>query len=225
MVEGPQRRLYELYVVILVASVLISNVIAQKLFVFGPTSFTAGIILFPIAYIASDVLTEVYGFRLARRAIWLGFLALVMLVIFSLAAIHLPPSPVWPNQSAFEITLAQVPRTVAASILAYLAGEFANAITLSWMKVRSGGRNLYGRVIGSTVVGQGIDTIVFALVAFVGIFPLGVIVQIAAFGYAFKVLYEIVVSPLTYRVITLTKRIEGIDVFDEGVSYNPLPGK
>lgn len=223
MTQASQSYRYlDLFVGLFVATLIISNILAQKLAAFGPYSLTAGIILFPVAYILGDILTEVYGYRIARRVIWIGFAGSALFSLMAYIAVMLPPAPQWPFQEQFATTLQQVPRIVLASLLAYLAGEFANSFVLSRMKIAMKGERLWARTIGSTVVGQGVDTAIFAVVAFYGIVPFGVIIQIAIAGYIFKVVYEVLATPVTYAVVNRVKKAEGVDTFDHGVDYNPF---
>ena len=205
-----------------VAVLLISNVAAQKLFAFGPFTFTAGIILFPVAYIFGDVLTEVYGYARARQVIWIGFAANLLLVVTIWIAIQLPPAEGWPLQEQFAAVLGLVPRIVLASVVAYWAGEFANSYVMAKMKVHMQGKRLYQRTIGSTIVGQGVDTALFVIIAFAGVIPANVLVAAGISGYVFKVLYEAVITPVTYLVVGFLKRAEGVDVYDQETDFQPF---
>ena len=205
-----------------VAILLISNIAAQKLFAFGPFTFTAGIVVFPVAYIFGDILTEVYGYALSRRVIWTGFFCNLFLVIVMWIAIELPPAPGWPFQEQFETVLGLVPRVVAASIIAYWAGEFSNSYVLAKMKVWTAGCHLWMRTIGSTIVGQAVDTVLFITVAFGGILPVDVLVKAAVSGHLFKVLYEAVITPVTYIVVRFLKQAENTDFYDRTTNFNPF---
>lgn len=205
-----------------VATLLISNIAAQKLFAFGPFTFTAGIIVFPISYIFGDILTEVYGYARSRQIIWTGLIANVFLAGTLWIAIELPPADGWPFQEQFATTLGLVPRIVVASIIGYWAGEFSNSYALAKIKVWMQGKQLWVRTIGSTVVGQGVDTILFTTIAFAGIFPTSLLITTILSGYIFKVLYEALITPVTYAVVGYLKRVEGIDVYDRDTNFNPF---
>ena len=212
----------DLFSVLFVSVLIVSMIMAQKLFVFLGVTFTTAIIVFPVSYILGDVLTEVYGYGRARRVIWLGFLANVIMVIFLEFSVALPPAPNWVHQGAFETILQQVPRTVAASLLAYLCGEFVNSFVLAKMKIWTSGRYLWTRTIGSTIVGQGADTVVFVVVAFWGYMPPSVIWEIIWSAYIFKVLYEAAATPITYMVVNWVKRKEGVDAYDTDTNFTPF---
>jgi queuosine precursor transporter len=201
---------------------IVSNVIAGKLIsVFGLV-LPSAVILFPITYILGDVFTEVYGFRKTRLVIWVGFAANILMSLVFLAAIALPAPGFFKDGNAYATVLGTTPRMVLASLIAYWAGEFANSITLSLLKKATGGKHLWTRTIASTVVGQGFDTILFIAIGFFGNVPLPVLVQMMIAQYLFKVGYEVVLTPVTYRVVGAIKRQEGIDTFDTGVAYNPF---
>lgn len=205
-----------------VAVLLISNVASTKIVALGPFSFDGGTLLFPLSYIFGDILTEVYGYRRSRRVIWTGLAAnLLMAGVFALVA-FLPSDPDWPFQSAFESILLATPRIVMASIVAYFAGEFANSYVMSKMKIASQGQQLWKRTIGSTIIGQMLDTAIFIILAFWGSFHSGLIAKLIISNYLLKVGIEICSTPATYRVVAFLKRHEGIDVFDHGVNYNPF---
>jgi len=181
----------------------------------------AAIIIFPLSYIIGDILTEVYGYRLARRVIWLGFLCnLFMVFAFWLGG--LLPSIRPDVQEAYPVIFGYAWRVLLASFLAYLMGEFSNSIVLAKMKIKTNGRYLWGRTIGSTVVGQGLDSAVFILVAFTGQFAWADIGGMIITHWLFKTTYEVVATPLTYKVINYLKRKEGIDVYDKDINFNPL---
>jgi uncharacterized integral membrane protein (TIGR00697 family) len=214
---------YFLYIAILfVAVLMISNTVAVKLIQIGPFIFSGGIFIFPISYIFGDILTEVYGYKASRKIIWSGFAALV-LMSFCYFLVKLLPSPVfWQNQHAYEVILGAVPRIVLGSIVAYFAGEFSNSYVLSKMKVWMNGKHLWMRTIGSTIVGEGIDTVLFATIAFAGTIPFAGLAMLILSGYVAKVAYEVVLTPVTYLIVNKLKRAEGIDVYDRGITYNPF---
>lgn len=205
-----------------VASLLISNIAAQKLIPVGPFIFSGGILLFPVTYIFGDILTEVYGFARARQAIWAGFAANAFMALVLWIVVKLPAAPGWNLQEEFTAALSLVPRIVAASLCAYWIGEFTNSFVLAKLKVATGGRMLWLRTIGSTVFGQAIDTVVFVAIAFGGILPTGVLITAMWSGYLFKVAYEVVATPLTYVIVGALKRREGIDVFDRDTNFTPF---
>jgi len=205
-----------------VSTLILSNIVSVKLVQLGPWLMPAGVIVFPLSYIFGDVLTEVYGFHRARLVIWMGFACNLALVGFIAATIALPPAPIWPHQDAYATILGFAPRLLLASFLAYLIGEFANAYVLARLKVITRGRWLWLRTIGSTLVGQGLDSAVFIAVAFVGIMSGPALVAAALTQWVTKSLYEIVATPLTYVVVGYLKRREGIDTFDENVNFNPF---
>ena len=208
--------------VIFVAVLLISNVAAQKLIPVGPFIFTAGVFLFPISYIFGDILTEIYGYKKAKQIIWLGFGASAFMAIFLYVVILLPPAPGWELQEEFSASLSQVPRIVIASLIAYWSGEFSNSLIMSKLKIRTKGKHLWIRTIGSTIVGQGADTIIFVIIAFWGIVPVNILITTIWSGYLFKVIYETLATPFTYMIVNWLKKKEGIDTFDKGVNYNPF---
>lgn len=205
-----------------VAVLLISNVASTKIVALGPLSFDGGTLLFPLSYIFGDILTEVYGYRRSRRVIWTGLAAnLLMAGVFALIA-YLPSDPSWTLQSAFVSILLSTPRIVLASIVAYFVGEFANSYVLSRMKIAFQGKQLWKRTIGSTIIGEMLDTSIFIVLAFWGVFPADLIVKLIFSNYLLKVGIEVLSTPVTYRVVSFLKRREGVDVFDNGVDYNPF---
>lgn len=214
---------YFLYIAIaFVAILMVSNTTGGKLIGIGPFVFAGAIFIFPLSYIFGDVLTEVYGYRATRKIIWSAFVAIIFMSLSYLFIIALPPASFWSGQEALASTLGLAPRIALASILAFFTGEFCNSYVLSRMKVLMNGKSLWMRTIGSTVVGEGIDTVVFVTVAFYGTIPLAVLVTTIWSGYLFKVLYEVIATPITYFVVGWLKRAEGIDVYDNGISYNPF---
>lgn len=215
-------RLLDLFAAIFISVLLVSMIMAQKIFMVWGVPFTTAIIVFPVSYIIGDVLTEVYGYGATRRIIWMGFLACVLMVVFLEIAVALPPAPGWPHQGAFEVVIHNVPRTVTASLFAYLCGEFANSFLMAKMKVWTKGRYLWTRTIGSTVVGQGVDTSVFVLIAFWGTMPAPVLLSVIVSAYFFKVAYEILATPVTYLVVRTVKRVEHTDVFDTNTNFTPF---
>jgi len=208
--------------IIFVAVLMISNTVAVKIFQFGPFFFPGAIIIFPISYIFGDILTEVYGYHASRRIIWAGFISMIMMSFFYWLVQILPAAPFWPNQGAYEAILGVVPRIVLGSMAGYFAGEFTNSFVLSKMKILTGGRWLWTRTVGSTVVGQAVDTSIFVAIAFGGTIPSGALITVMISGYLAKVAVEVVLTPATYIIVNKLKKAEGIDVFDIGVNYNPF---
>lgn len=207
-----------LFVVVLV----ISNLIAPKFFAVGPMRISAAQILFPVTYIFGDIFTEVYGYSASRRAIWYGFFGCFLLVVISYLAVIIPPAPEFKDQPAFEAIFRPVGRIVAASLLAYWCGEFANSFTMAKLKLLTKGRHLWTRTIGSTVIGQAVDTTVVMFAAFYGTRPLSVIVSLIISGYVIKVVYETLMTPVTYAVVNWLKRTERVDYFDYDTDFNPF---
>jgi hypothetical protein len=208
--------------VLFVACLLTSNVIAAKLIAPGGLLLPAAVIVFPLSYILADVLTEVWGYAAARRVIWLGFVANALMVAAIWIGGELPPAPVWLAQAAYQEILGQTPRILVASFSAYLTGEFANAFVLAKLKVATGGRWLWLRTIGSTVVGQGLDSAVFITLAFAGTVAAPALLTIVVSQWLVKVGYEAAATPLTYAAVAWLKRREGVDPFDYETDFNPL---
>lgn len=206
-----------------VAVLLISNVVASKIVQVGPFSFDGGTFLFPLTYIFGDVLTEVYGFKKARRVIWLGFFANILMALTFIIIGILPAASDWPNQEAYLAILGLTPRIVLASLTAYFLGEYINSVVLSKLKLKTKGKYLWSRTIGSTLVGQMVDTLIFVLIAFYGVFPNELILTMIISNYIFKVGIEVLFTPITYKVVNLLKKKEHEDHFDKNSSYNPLP--
>ena len=207
---------------IFITCLITSNIIAVKIIKLGPLSLPAAIIIFPVSYIFGDVLTEVYGYSWARRIIWLGFFSNLIAVLAIWIAGLLPPHPEWKFQEEYEKILGFTPRLLFASFLGYLLGEFSNSFTLAKMKILTKGRFLFSRTIGSTIIGQALDTFTFLLVAFTGVIPLGLILRTALYHWLFKVLYETLATPLTYMVVNSLKKKEGVDAYDYKTDFNPL---
>jgi queuosine precursor transporter len=205
-----------------VTCLLTANTIAAKLILVGGVVLTAGIVIFPISYVIGDVLTEVWGYAAARRVIWLGFACNALMVAAIWLGGQLPPAPFWTGDAAYAEILGQTPRIVAASFVAYLIGEFANSFVLAKLKIATRGRWLWLRTIGSTIVGQALDTGVFVSLAFAGTVPPAVLAQIIAGQWLFKVLYEAAATPLTYAVVAWLKAREGIDTYDHETDFNPV---
>ena len=205
-----------------VGVLILSNILAAKMIRLGPFVFDGGTLLFPLSYIFGDVLTEVYGYKESRKVIWTG-LGMLVVMSFNIWLIGiLPAEPSWTFQSDFQNILAVVPRIALASVLGYFAGEYSNSVVLSRMKILTKGRYLWMRTIGSTLVGEFFDTMLFVTIAFLGSYPLGVLIAMILSNYLFKTVIEALFTPVTYAVIGFVKRTEAIDVYDFGEKYNPL---
>jgi len=212
---------YFFYIAVLfVAVLMISNTVVVKLIQVGPLVFTGAFLIFPISYIFGDILTEVYGFKVTRKLIWAGFMTQILMALCYWIVQIMPSASVWSGQSAYETILGVVPRIVFASIIAYCAGEFANSYIMSKMKILMNGKYLWMRTIGSTIIGQLLDSSIFLLLAFAGTIPLNVIFSMIIIMYIGKVVYEAVLTPVTYFVVRKLKQAEGMDIYDRGISYN-----
>lgn len=208
--------------VFFVSVLLISNVASTKIVDFKYFTFDGGTLLFPLSYIFGDILTEVYGYKRSRGVIWLGFfMALLMSLIFIIVG-KLPSAVGWDNQAAYDAILGLTPRIVAASLVAYFFGEFSNSFVLAKMKIWTSGRWLWTRTIGSTVVGELVDSTLFILIAFVGILPNSLLITLIVSNYVFKTLVEVLFTPVTYRVVKFLKQKEGEDYYDRDTNFNPF---
>jgi uncharacterized integral membrane protein (TIGR00697 family) len=205
-----------------VATLLISNTVAAKPWQVESFVFPGGAILFPISYLFGDVLTEVYGYARARQVIWTGFAANALMALTYWIVIRLPPAPFWVNQIAFNQILGQVPRIVLASFVAYLVGEFANSFVLAKMKIWTKGRHLWTRTIGSTIIGQALDTATFVMIGFAGSWPGKYLAVTASSLYVFKVFYEIAATPATYAVVRFLKEKDRTDFYDVETNFFPF---
>ena len=205
-----------------VTCLVISNVIAVKLVMVQGLVLPAGIVVFPLSYLLADVLTEVYGYRAARRVIWLGFFCNLLAVVAIWVGGLLPAAPFWDGASAYERILGATPRILAASLAAYLVGEFANTMIMSRLKLAMAGRHLWARAIASTLVGQGLDSAVFITIAFWGQMHLPILLGAVVTQWLVKSAYEALAAPLTYAMVGFLKRREGIDTYDRGISFNPF---
>ena len=218
-ISGVSHRLLVI-AAIFVTCLIAANVIAVKIISIGPLLLPAAIIVFPISYIFGDILTEVYGYRWARRVIWLGFFCNLLFVFFAWMGQLLPPASFWEGQQAYESILGYTPRLLAASLLGYLVGSFVNSFVLARMKVATGGRWLWARTIGSTIVGEGLDTAIFITVAFIGT-PSFVPVLIL-YHWLSKTAIEVIATPLTYGIVGYLKRKESLDTYDAKTDFNPF---
>ncbi|MCU7838873.1 MAG: queuosine precursor transporter [Candidatus Thiodiazotropha sp. (ex Troendleina suluensis)] len=224
MIAPNGYRLFHAIAILYVAVLIISNTIAVKIIEVGSFVLPAGIICFPVAYIINDVLAEVYGYQKTKSVVWWSFAALFLMSMLYFASVHLPSAGFWEHQDAYSQLFGLVPRIAAASFFAFLVGSFLNAYALSKMKIWSEGKHLWMRTIGSTVIGEGADSVIFNFTAFYGIFATQDLLLIALSGFVLKTLYEVLATPLTYYVINKVKSIEGIDTYDRGISYNPFKG-
>jgi uncharacterized integral membrane protein (TIGR00697 family) len=228
--HGRSFRYYDIIMAAFVAILLLSNIIGASkratldLPLIGAWSFGAGVMFFPISYIIGDVLTEVYGYARARRVIWVGFGALIFMAFMSWVVVSLPPAEGWPGQAAYESVFGNSWRIVLASITAFWVGEFANSFVLARMKSFTNGRYLWTRTIGSTVVGQGLDSLIFYPLAFYGLagWPIEQLWQVVVSQFVIKTLWEALLTPVTYAVVGTLKRREGVDVFDEHTDFTPF---
>ena len=213
---------YRLVIIIavFVTCLITANIIAVKIISLGPFVLPAAIFVFPVSYIFGDVLTEVYGYRVARRVIWLGFVCNLIFVFFAWIGQILPPASFWEGQAAYKSILGYAPRLLAASLCGYLAGEFANSFVLAKMKVLTQGRWLWSRTIGSTVVGEGLDTAIFITLAFIG--TPSFVPMMILYHWLGKVFIEAVATPATYAIVNWLKRREGVDAYDYETRYNPF---
>jgi uncharacterized integral membrane protein (TIGR00697 family) len=205
---------------VFITCLITANIIAVKVISLGPFILPAAIFVFPLSYIFGDVLTEVYGYRVARRVIWLAFICNLIFVFFAWVGQVLPPAIFWEQQEAYESILGYTPRLLAASLCGYLVGEFANSFILARMKILTQGRWLWSRTIGSTVVGQGLDTSIFITLAFIGT-PSFVPIMIL-YHWLAKTFIEAVLTPATYAIVNSLKRREAIDFYDYETKYNPF---
>jgi len=220
-------RYYDLVMAGFVTVLLCSNLIGPgKVVALGAISFGAGNLFFPISYIFGDILTEVYGYARSRRVIWAGFLAMLFATVMSAVVLAMPPDPTEPYnrviQPALETVFGATWRIILASVVAFWLGDFANSYVLAKMKVRTEGRFLWMRTIGSTIVGQGIDSAVFYPIAFLGIWSTDVMLKVVLFNWAFKVGIEAALTPVTYKVVGELKRVEAEDYFDRDTNFTPF---
>ena len=204
------------------ATLLISNILNCKIIRVGPLPFTGGLIMFPLAALFGDVLTEVYGYAESRKVIWTGLGSLVLFVVMIEICGALPADPLWTHQGAYDAILGAVPRIVAASLTAYFVGEFSNSYVLAKSKIRTQGSFMFLRFVLSTLVGQFIDSATFVLAAFAGNMPPRQMVAVAVTGWGIMVAWEIAALPLTLPLVRALKRREGVDYFDVGTNFNPL---
>ena len=220
--DEKHHRLLPIITGLFVATLLISNNLDAKIFHGLGLDLPAGVILFPLAYVFGDILTEVYGYALARRTIWTGFSGLVLMIVSYEVARALPPASFWQNQAAFDSVFAHIPRIAVASIVAYLCGEFVNSVIVAKMKVSQKGRHMAVRFVASTIGGQAIDTAVFVVLAFGGTMASADLGFVFLSGWAVKVAWEVIALPITVPVVRWIKRIEKEDVYDKKTNFNPF---
>jgi uncharacterized integral membrane protein (TIGR00697 family) len=201
---------------------LISNIASTKVLNLGFFTFDGGTLLFPLSYIFGDILTEVYGYKRSRRVIWTGFFAAFIMSVTLIVVGKLPAAADWGNQEAYDKILGLTPRIVLASLIAYFSGEFSNSYTLAKMKIFTKGKWLWSRTIGSTIVGEGVDTILFVFIAFYGVFPMSLLWAVLISNYIFKVAFEILFTPITYGIVGFLKKREKCDVYDHDTNFNPF---
>ena len=229
LANGPNRqafnlsyRYFDIIAGLFVAVLLISNIASTKIVQLWKFTFDGGTILFPLSYIFGDILTEVYGYRKSRRVIWIGFFSALLMSLTLVLIGLIKPAAGWEFQDAYMKILGQTPRIVAGSLVAYFAGEFSNSFVLAKMKILTRGRWLFTRTIGSTIIGEGIDTVLFVTIAFAGLYTSHLLFLIIISNYIFKVLLEIVLTPATYKVVGFLKRREKVDWFDYKTNFNPF---
>jgi uncharacterized integral membrane protein (TIGR00697 family) len=225
-----QFRYYEFvmaaFVTILICSNLIgpAKIVQVELPVLGAIVFGAGVMFFPISYVFGDILTEVYGYARARRVIWAGFAGLAFASLMAAVVVALPPAPFWENQKAYETAFGITWRIAGASMIAYCCGEFANSFVLAKMKIRTAGRWLWTRTIGSTIVGEAVDSAIFYPLAFYnsGIIPNDKLPAVMLAQFVGKVAVEVIFTPITYKIVGFLKRAENEDYYDRGTNFNPF---
>ena len=220
--KAEHSTLYVVVVALFVTDLLVSNVIAVKTIQLGSVVLQAADLIFPVTYILGDILTEVYGYKRARKAIWIGFSCNLFAVLAITLGQYLPANADWHDQGAYDAILGSQWRIVAASFTAYLFGEFMNSYVLAKMKIWTQGKHLWSRTIGSTIIGQAFDTSIFLMLAFYGVLPNDVLFSLIGFQWLFKVCYETAATPLTYLVVNYLKRHEGIDVYDRDTKFSPF---
>jgi uncharacterized integral membrane protein (TIGR00697 family) len=220
---GRAYRYYDLFMAAFVTVLLCANLIgASKVASLWGFTFGAGVLFFPISYVFGDVLTEVYGYARARKVVWAGFSALIFASFMSWAILAFPPAPGWEHQAAFETVFANTWRIVLASLTAYFCGEFCNSYVLAKMKLWTEGRLLWSRTIGSTIVGEAIDSLIFYPLAFLGVWPNDLVLRVLVDNYLLKVAWEAVMTPLTYKIVNFLKREESEDYFDRHTNFTPF---
>ena len=222
MVVMSSTRSLPLLTAIFVTTLIVANTVASKIGAFGSLFLPVAVVVFPVSYILSDIITEVYGFRAMRRVIWTGFACNALFALVVAVALAIPPAPFFSAQDAFVTTLSATPRILGASFIAYLIGEFTNSTILAMLKIRTKGKHLWFRTITSTIIGEGLDSSIFISLAFWGVFPSDVVLTMIVTQWLFKVCFEVLATPFTYLITHWLKKSEGIDTFDRGVRFNPF---
>jgi uncharacterized integral membrane protein (TIGR00697 family) len=221
--SGRAYRYYDLVLGAFVTVLLCANLIGPaKVASIGGITFGAGVLFFPISYLFGDILTEVYGYARARRVVWTGFAAMAFASFMAWVVVGLPPATGWPHQEAYDTVFGSTWRIMLASLTAFWAGELCNSYVLAKMKVRSDGRRLWTRTIGSTVVGEAVDSLIFYHVAFFGVWPREQLLVVMATNYTLKVMWEVVATPFTYWVVARLKKAESEDYYDRTTDFNPF---
>lgn len=216
-------RYYDLLMAAFVCILLCSNLIgASKVATVWGFSFGAGVLFFPISYVFGDVLTEVYGYARARKVVWAGFTALIFASFMSWFVLKLPPAEGWAHQEAFQTVFGSTPRLVLGSLIAFFCGEFCNSFVLAKMKILTKGKALWSRTIGSTIVGEGVDSLLFYPIAFYGIWPNDLLMKVMISNYCIKVGWEVIITPFTYLIVNALKRAEGEDHYDTNTNFTPF---
>lgn len=216
-------RYYDLIMAAFVTILLCSNLIgASKVCTVGGFTFGAGVLFFPISYIFGDILTEVYGYGRSRKVVWAGFGAMIFASFMCWFVLSLPPAQGWPHQGAYEAVFGGTWRIVAASLAAYFVGEFANSYVLAKMKIFTRGKHLWTRTVGSTIAGEAVDSAIFYPLAFLGLWPTSLVIQVMLTNYALKVGWEVVMTPVTYKIVGFLKRKENEDYYDYDTNFSPF---
>lgn len=216
-------RYYDFIMAAFVCILLCSNLIgASKIATVGGFTFGAGVLFFPISYVFGDVLTEVYGYARARKVVWAGFAALIFASFMSWFVLKLPPADGWVHQEAFQTVFGSTPRLVLGSLIAFFCGEFCNSFVLAKMKILTKGKALWSRTIGSTIVGEGVDSALFYPIAFYGLWPNDLLIKVMISNYFIKVGWEVVITPFTYLIVNALKRAEGVDHYDTNTNFTPF---
>jgi len=230
--DQPKRayKYYDLVMAAFVTILICSNLIGPAkaaqvtLPLIGPITFGAGVLFFPISYIFGDILTEVYGYARARKVIWTGFIALIFAAVMASVIVALPPAPDWPNQHIYEVAFGNTWRIAAASMTAYFCGEFVNSFVLAKMKVWTNGKKMWLRFVGSTIAGEAVDSSIFYPLAFLGsgIMPDELVMKLTIVQFFSKTLVEIVLLPVTYRIVAALKKAENEDYYDRKTDFSPF---
>jgi len=220
--QNKNYKYFDIIMALFVAVLLISNIVSTKILTLWKFTFDGGTLLFPLSYIFGDILTEVYGYKRSRRVIWVGFFCAGLMSLVLMLVTALPAASDWPFQEAFKNILGLTPRIVLASLIAYFAGEFSNSYLLAKLKIKTKGKFLWFRTISSTLLGEGIDTILFVFIAFWGILPIVLLIPILISNYIFKCGIEILFTPVTYKAVKFLKKREEEDYYDYNTNFNPF---